>query len=359
MIIMNIELDNIYSFNDFKLNFSYPKKIVNNTIRNEFLVDKPNFRYKKVNILMGSNATGKSTLGKSIMKIFNFINKKELSFLEEFHNNKQKKLKFSLDYINNFDINYLYRINCEYIDKENVKLEIYKSKINKTDSYEKCIKKFEKISDDNFDYLNNIEKIKIEGWNFSFPDFDFIDTVNLNIFNKILKTLDNTVKEVIKSKEVKDTYIISFKNRNDNVIVQNGKVIDSSILSTGTKSGMDIASILTAIYENRNGFYYCDEKFSFINSEIEKTILSLMIEFLHDNTQLFFTTHNIEILDMDLPIHSFIFLNKRDKISVVNPEKYIKKNDVSLKNALQNEMFDFEPNLEYLYILEEELKNEK
>jgi len=32
MIIMNLELDNIYGFKDFKMNFAYPKRIVGSTI---------------------------------------------------------------------------------------------------------------------------------------------------------------------------------------------------------------------------------------------------------------------------------------------------------------------------------------
>ena len=59
MIIMNLELDNFFAFRNFKLNMSYPKKIVDSSIENEFLTGRENFRYKKVNILMGANATGK------------------------------------------------------------------------------------------------------------------------------------------------------------------------------------------------------------------------------------------------------------------------------------------------------------
>ena len=52
MIIMDIKVDNIYAFKDFHINMSYPKKIVNSTIENEFLEERTNFRYKKVNIIM-------------------------------------------------------------------------------------------------------------------------------------------------------------------------------------------------------------------------------------------------------------------------------------------------------------------
>ena len=47
MIVMNIEIDNFMSFNNFAMNLSYPKKIVNSSIENEFLTGFTNFRYKK------------------------------------------------------------------------------------------------------------------------------------------------------------------------------------------------------------------------------------------------------------------------------------------------------------------------
>ena len=73
MILLDVKLNNIYGFNDFHMNFSYPKKIVNSIIDDEFLDGRPNFRYKKAIVLMGANATGKTTLGKALLNIFHFI----------------------------------------------------------------------------------------------------------------------------------------------------------------------------------------------------------------------------------------------------------------------------------------------
>ena len=78
MIIMDLKLDNLCAFRDFHVNFSYPKKIVNSYIENEHLEGFPNFRYKKVNIIMGSNATGKTSLGRLILSIFILIAKSHL-----------------------------------------------------------------------------------------------------------------------------------------------------------------------------------------------------------------------------------------------------------------------------------------
>ena len=72
MLVLNLELDNLFGFEDFKINFSYPKKIENSSIKDEFLKDRPNFRYKKVNILLGTNSTGKTSIGKAMMAILTF-----------------------------------------------------------------------------------------------------------------------------------------------------------------------------------------------------------------------------------------------------------------------------------------------
>lgn len=73
MIVLDLELKEIYGFNDFHINFSYPKKIVNSIIDQEYLKGRERFRYKKAVILMGTNATGKTSLGKALLRIFGYM----------------------------------------------------------------------------------------------------------------------------------------------------------------------------------------------------------------------------------------------------------------------------------------------
>ena len=77
MIVMNVEMDNFFAFRNFRMNMSYPKKIVDSSIKGEFLQGRSNFRYKKVNILMGANATGKTSFGRFLMAVFNFMDTKQ------------------------------------------------------------------------------------------------------------------------------------------------------------------------------------------------------------------------------------------------------------------------------------------
>lgn len=78
MIVLNLTLDRIYGFNDFNINFTYPKKIVNSIIEAEHLAGRERFRYKKAVILMGANATGKTSLGKALLRIFGYIDRKSV-----------------------------------------------------------------------------------------------------------------------------------------------------------------------------------------------------------------------------------------------------------------------------------------
>ena len=75
MVVLDVRLDNFYAFQNFHMNLTYPKKIVGSSIKDEHLPNRPNFRYKKVNIIMGANASGKTTLGHMFRSIFNFVHK--------------------------------------------------------------------------------------------------------------------------------------------------------------------------------------------------------------------------------------------------------------------------------------------
>ena len=48
MVLMNIKLDNFILFDNFELCTSYPKKIVDSGIGEEYLKGHSNFRYKKL-----------------------------------------------------------------------------------------------------------------------------------------------------------------------------------------------------------------------------------------------------------------------------------------------------------------------
>ena len=364
MVIMDLELDNFFAFRHFKLNMSYPKRIVDSYIDNEFLKDRENFRYKKVNILMGANATGKTSIGLMLMRIFNFIDKKEAVSLTDVIGNPEMKAALSLDFVTK---SYrMYRLNVEVEpakgeeEKPVVRACTRYVRINKADRYETCVQRVNEIPClMREDYGNELDKIEHLGWMFSYPADVLAGIVRCSknprytqILDHVLRSLDSLIKKVEKLEEVENTYVIRTENRD--LVMQDGKVISNDILSSGTRAGIDIAGVIAAIRFGECGFYYCDEKFSYIHSDMEKAFLSVMIDSLLDNEQLFFTTHNMDILDMPLPKHTFTFL-KKDPDNLVSPIKcvsasqYLKRSTDSVKNAVENDLFSVAPNLELIY----------
>lgn len=367
MIIMDLKINNFFAFKNFHMNMSYPKKIVNSYIQDEYLKDRSNFRYKKVNILMGANATGKTSVGRMLMKIFNFIDKQQYKTLVSVICDNHKDAYFSMDFV--VESYRLYRLDvkigaiCNDDDSHPLFACTRYVDIQEKDSYESCVKKLEKIPLElKSNFVEELEKIERMAWLFAYPADLSTGIVSCSksdkypmILDYTLRALDSSIQAVEKIDMVENTYVIRMKNQN--LVIQDGEVIKNNILSSGTKAGIDIAQMLAAIINGDNGFYYCDEKFSYVHSDIEKAFLSIMMNGLKDNDQLFFTTHNTDILDLPLPKHTFVFLKKdvydeETPIKCVQASDFLKRNTDSLRNAVENDLFSVSPNLDLIYDIE-------
>lgn len=372
MILMHLCVDNFYSFNKFEANFSYPRKIANSSIASEHIVGFPNFRYKKVNIIMGANSTGKTTMGKILMRIFNFIKRKNISQVTDYIADRSKEASFQIDIVSE---DTLYRIDCRINPKDktnldyqndDVKVKVRSEKIRTKDSYESCVSRLETqaVTYDN-DYINELEPVTNLSWKFKYPldDGPSIasfpenrDNSYLKILKNVFQTFDPSISDVKKVPGIEDAYAIHFPLRK--IVIQEGDEITNMYLSSGTKSVIDIANMIYSIKKGMNAFYYCDELFSFVNSDIEKAVLSLMIECLHDNEQLFFTTHNPDILDMDLPKHSFMFMKKVPEeetycITSLSAADFLKRNTDSVRCAVENDLFSIAPEIDKIFEIRE------
>lgn len=368
MIIMDLKIDNFFAFRNFHMNMSYPKKIVNSYIEDEFLSGRSNFRYKKVNILMGANATGKTTVGKMLMKIVDFVKSQQHSYLTNIICDNTRAASFTMDFVvSSFR---LYRLDVK-IEPAGEDDDLWKvlaytryADILEKDSYESCVKKIEKIPLDlKLNFVEELQKIERKDGLLSHPEDILTGVVNCSkndkypmILDRTLRALDPSIKAVEKIDMVENSYVIRMKNQD--LIIQDGEVIKNNILSSGTKEGIDIAQMLAAIENGDNGFYYCDEKFSYVHSDIEKAFLSVMISRLKENDQLFFSSHNSDVLDLPLPKHSFIFLKKdvydsETPIKCVSASDFLKRNTDSLRKAVENDLFAIAPNLELIYEIEE------
>lgn len=376
MILMNLELENIICFNNLKMNLSYPKKIVNSSLEFEHLKNFPNFRYRKINIIYGSNSTGKTSLARTIMYIVNLISNKNVENINNLKGTGPNSY-FLIDFVVGET---LYRVEC-LIEGENYKINVQNHSLLKTDTYERAITHFTirefSSNNRNIEALDNIRTSL--GWYFSFPEDIAIQPFmvysekairgnQLKILKTILITLDSNIKNVKplridNNEEIEDAYVIELHS-NKSIICQNGKLVDGNILSSGTRTAFNLANSLTSMLFNLNQFYYLDEQFSYLNTDIEKSIISLIAQYINKkDEQVFITTHNLDVSELNLPKHSFWFLikeaveNKQADIKIISASDIIVKNNVNLRNAIENDVFNTAPKLESIDNLENLLVN--
>lgn len=370
MIVMNLKLDNFLLFNDFEINMSYPKKIVGSSIDAEYLSTRPNFRYKKLVILMGANATGKTALGRVLMGICNFIKRKEYNTLVNLIEDVTKTAGFEMDFI--AEENVLYRITATISPSkdisyysDNIRVCVKKVNILMKDNYERCAARLDELNcESSSNYIVELEKIPSLSWMFEYPfasegKQQIVRPANLDMYQKylevVLKSLDPRIDAVKQVEGAEGTYLIM--RDSGAIIIENGELKSPEKLSSGTQEGIGLANILVNMKLHACNFYYCDEKFSHIHSEVERAFLSLFVNLLDSDEQLFFTTHNLDVLDMEFPLHSFAFM-RRDEFgnyppSCVFASEYIKKNNVSLRAAVENDIFSASPDVSEIFRINE------
>lgn len=370
MILLNLYLDNVLAFKDFNVNFSYPVKLRKTSIPNENLSTHPSFRYKKLNIFIGSNATGKTSLIKCIWSILFFLTNKERNIIESIMNDDSKIV---LDYAEEIGIESKLKRIIIIKDSSYLKMAYNEVTIKDGDSYESRAKDLDNLDYHLIDYINCLNCFNFHsGWNMVLPatepGFSTIHFMIPNnkketddyvyILNQVLKTLDPSIINVKKSKDANNAYVIEHENT-DTIILQDGmNISDIRFLSSGTKYGINLANTIYSIKYHKNGIYLIDEQFSYVNSDIEASMLSTMVSLLGDNEQIFFTTHNSSILDLGFPFHSFNFMNKIidngiQKIKIACATEVENRNNVSPKTILDNDMLGTAPDTSKIFELGE------
>ena len=369
MVVLDLKLNNIYGFHDFEINFTYPKKVVHSILEGEHLEGRERFRYKKAVVLMGPNAAGKTSLGRALRNIIRFLNADGLQYLYSKDIVKMAsadEASFCIDFVNHGNV--LHRVSAEIYNGSSggsFNFTYQTAEIEQMDSYEKCVEKLQNYPWSNgetiFDIFNR--KIGSIDYRFSYPEIEsslnLSETdpqVMLKTLRAVIGTLDPTLQDVSIAKDLKNTFII--RRKDAEIIIQDGKLLNPELLSSGTREGIDVAAFLASMQVGTPGFYYCDEHFSYIQSDIERRIFGLMLDRVAPNGQLIFTTHNTDMLDLNLPKHSYMFLRKRleegeYRVSAISASDILKRNTDSVRRAVENDVFSSLPDDTLLDELEE------
>ncbi|HCW23835.1 MAG TPA: ATP-binding protein [Lachnospiraceae bacterium] len=317
MVVMDLRIHNFFAFTHFHLNLSYPRKIAHSPVPNEHLPGRDNFRYRKAVIILGPNASGKTTLGRILTGIIKQMRQKDLSPLRRMIADPASEASFSIEFVP--DESVLYRVTARFLPLQDgddpdsgILVSVKHTMIGKKDSYETCVKRLDQKgaekATDIVDELGNIFGLNRTFVCFCDTPVRFDSDERLHVLEAVLKVLDPSILSVTRLPQVENSYLISYPHRR--VILQEGQVADRDQLSGGTLDGICVAGMLADILCRKGGLYYCDEMFSHIGSDVEKAVLSVMVDHLGDYEQLFFTTRNADILTMPFPRHTFVFLKK-------------------------------------------------
>lgn len=344
MIIMKAALNRIYGFSNFCICFSYPKKIVNSLIENEHLAGRPYFRYKKVVLLMGANATGKTAFGKALSDIFRYLNTGDAEPLLQTVQPGAVG-EFSVDFVNGQNV--LYRVQgTVHLPSGAVELRYGQTGIGAKDTYEKCAHRLEKSNLSATDVKTLGQTVGKLHYKFSCPEsadgFEGDGKTLLHTLKAIIGTLDPSLTDLSERMEEQNAFTI-YRGKTE-FVIRDGKLLNREGLSNGVANGVDIASFLAFILTEREYLYYCDGLFSHVHSDLEKRIFGIMVAHLLENEQLIFTTHNTDMLDLNLPKHSFAFLRKsredgETNVMVAFASDILKRNTDSIRCAYENDMF--------------------
>ncbi|WP_318375873.1 AAA family ATPase [Enterobacter sp.] len=395
-----VKISNLYSFQETELNLSFTRKPVNVPLDYEYLASNPKFYFKKVCIISGANAAGKTSFGRVLLGIQNFIDKKQLS--PSYLGNGlaiDNTASFEVDFVNvsNNMHNSLY---VSFTKDLSGTLEIQQLKfasifIQKNESCASTTKKLKKILGDGKLFKTNkgecinsdiqgligaLEAFKLikgnYGWHYILSENTETNSkfsnISSEVLSAVLKTFDSTVESVsplVTKKQKGDKtkkgeseiqgYSVVFSNNDKVMIDLEGDITNNNRLSRGTYEAIRISHLLSRLVNNYkkeqktrtaySSIFFLDEKMAYTHSELEKLILTLIISKLGRFNQFFYTTHNYDVLGLDLPMHSFVFTKKEEgKTKFIEASSICKKNDRKLLTYVKNDCFGTLPDLSLL-----------
>ncbi len=361
---------------------------MNNPLDGEYLSGFEKFYFKKVCILSGANASGKTSIGRVLFSIQQFLDRGVLGTNNLKITDKARPAYIEADFFQTHNSK-LYRVGFKLIEQDNIvtveQTEIAAVTLWKTDSCASATKRLDKTWADKIVSLKNspryysTDKISSTEFTESFKNEDFffgwhyilsenkevankISRLEKNVLTAVLKTFDSTIKSVseLTAKDGDDSevqgYSVTFDNKDKVIIDLDGEIANRERLSRGTYEAVKISHLLSGIIEDRaddlkneeqgSGIYFLDEKMAYTHTELEKMIVTLIISKLCRYGQFFYTTHNYDILSLDLPAHSFTFTKKiNGSTKFIDATEIYKKNDRNLLNHVKNDCFGTVPDI--------------
>ncbi|MDM2722697.1 AAA family ATPase [Citrobacter youngae] len=383
MAFTKIKIDNLFCFANSTLDLSFSRAPVNSSLEGEHIEGYEKFYFKKVCVVSGANASGKTSLGRVMLAVLRFLSNGVFNPDPLKITDKTKPAYIEVDFFQSH-LKCLFRTGVWLQATDDTvsveKIAMASVDLRKMDSCAKTTKRLDAVweaqefelngpnryfSTENTnpkDFTKHLADLEfILGWHFILSEnqenTDKISRIKKNVLKSILKTFDNTVKSVsgltVKDDEGKEDlqgYSVVFNNGDKVIIDMEGEITNKDRLSRGTYEAVKISHLLSGVLEDKaeeselripcSGIYFLDEKMAFTHTELEKMMVTLIISKLCRYGQFIYTTHNYDILSLDLPTHSYTFTKKIDGLTTfVEATSQHKKNDRNLLSKVKNDCF--------------------
>lgn len=384
MIFLSLRLDNVYMFRDFYLDFTMTRKPHHFLAERDALFEGSKIYARKKLLILGANASGKTTFGRILCAIQNYLVGRELG---PYVNLLDKR--FDLTKPGMFEVEFVvgtdaYKVKCLF-DENGIKEESLKMvKVFPSYTTKLLRKHLEDAKNEAFHGrlldlpvkpMNNMlstmllnpanEKILQsfrENFQFSylFSNFDDIQVnhklrVTVAALNQILPKIDNSVERVVAlrpvgSKLKSHSYAIVFKNKQFLTIPDGDlKSADRTRLSHGTYEALQFLDFLMNLKNNPDMTAFVDEQLAHMHTELEAYLIMKALLVPRDG-QIFCTTHNPELLDLNITPQMILLFRRNTE--GFNEAQYvsdrIKKNDRGFKGYYDNDFFGVLPDYSVL-----------
>ena len=381
MIITKLTCDNFYMFKNFSLDLTYERAIKHPLAEGDILFAGSHIRVRKNLIVLGANASGKTTFGKLLCLILNFINGRSLDSedfrFSETQYDKSRDAYFEVEFIVD---NVAYLLKASFRNSSLQHEEIRQLKIRPSYNIKKLREKLS-TSEPIETYDADDKKLNIGFKSFAFAvsksdklkdlqsklSFWFLFStpvsnttqhsmeVDIDFLNKVIPSIDNSISDIKRLRaEGEDTptnsYQIRFKN-GDTVAVLNGDLNTCSArLSHGTFETIDFVFPLSALVNGAINLLYIDERLSHMHSELEAYLIRQTFLKKPYDAQIFFTTHDTELLDLNLPVTSYIAFRRNAEgfNEAIRLSDKMNKNDRRIKHYYENDYFGVMPDYSLL-----------
>lgn len=381
MVILRVACDNFYMFKNFELDLTYSRKINHPLSKDDELFEGSRIKVRKNLIVMGANAAGKTTFGKLLCVILNFIRGNNLDdqyfSLEKIQYDKSRDASFEIEFFVN---GMAYLLKASFRDYNLQQEQVFRQKVYPTYSIQKLRNKLRTSSAiEIFDANDKQMNIGFKSFAFSVSKpskFDesvkrlgfwfmlsepisnatvYRSEVDVEFLDKMLPAIDNSVRSVKRLQVEGDStptnsYQISFKN-NETLTVLNGDLKTCGYrLSHGTFESIDFVFSLSVLRKGLASIFYIDERLSHMHPELEIYLARQAFLQKPKDAQLFFMTHDTELFDLNAPNASYMIFRRNSEgfNEVIFVSDRLSKNDRNLRNYYENDYFEVIPDYSVL-----------